>query len=258
MKYTIFAPHVDDEVIGCYSLLKEKNIKVVYFSELSLIRKKEALNASRAFQFKFSFSGYNYKPAQDEILVVPCKEDLHPEHRKVNAFAKSFSNKKLYYTTDKNVAYCVLPENAVTIKKMLMNRLYPSQAKLWENDDKYILFERIKETDYALIAKVTHQFPYIHYWNKAKNYLQNAHRHLFYITLMVEQFHNDRDIEFIALKEELAELCSEKYQIVSKGSPISCEMIGEQIREHFLKRFNYTRTVTVQVMEDNENGMVLI
>ena len=255
MKYTIFAPHIDDEAIGCYSLFIKKNIKVVYFSEITKERKKEAINAGKTFGFKISYAGYAYKPTKDEVLVVPCKEDTHPEHRQVNAFAKDFNNKKLYYSTDKNIAKILLPETTRAAKKVLMDRVYPSQKKLWENDEKYILFEGIREFDYIIYAKATYQFPYIHSWNNAKNYLKYPHRHLFYISLMIEQFHDDRDIEFIKLKEELSDFCQKTF---TSKTNLSCEMMGGMIREYFDKKFKYSRRATVQVMEDNENGMIIV
>ena len=49
---TILAPHVDDELIGCFTRLQNRSIDhVIYFFELTPERKKEAKAAAEHFGF---------------------------------------------------------------------------------------------------------------------------------------------------------------------------------------------------------------
>lgn len=104
-----------------------------------------------------------------------------------------------------------------------------------------------------LFAKITAQFEGIHYWKDAKgdeSFLKNPHRHIFHIIVYIEQFHNDRDIEYIAFKRWLNKNASKKIDYKS------CEMIAEDLARKIKRKYG-NRKLKIEVTEDNENGCIL-
>jgi hypothetical protein len=84
-------------------------------------------------------------------------------------------------------------------------------------------------------------------------YLANRHRHLFHFNVRIEVFHNDRELEFIMVQEELIGLFDSSTIDVNGKS---CEMLAEDLIEYI--RTKYTnRNIIVKVFEDGENGAVL-
>lgn len=99
----------------------------------------------------------------------------------------------------------------------------------------------------------TFQFAAMHNWPEAPEnveYLRHPHRHLFKVVATAEVEHNDRDIEFITLKQMLQEHCNENYAEQWIGRT-SCEEIAQELLETF------THLSTVSVSEDGENGATL-
>ena len=101
-----------------------------------------------------------------------------------------------------------------------------------------------------LWAKITYQFEGFHRWAEAKNFLSNLHRHIFHVTVWVEQFHNERDVEYIDFKNRIRGICK------MFPDDYSCEIMAESIRGWVY--VNYPkRKVKVEVLEDGENGALL-
>jgi hypothetical protein len=98
-------------------------------------------------------------------------------------------------------------------------------------------------------------------------YIRTPHRHVFHVEAEVETFHEDREIEFIMLKQDLNTHIYMKYGSGDIGST-SCEMIALALSGWIKKRYpvpekreisNFlayadTRKVNIKVFEDNENG----
>jgi hypothetical protein len=143
----ILAPHADDEVIGCWSVLldPEVTVSVVYFFELTDERKAEALVCCASFGFDLEFADFNTYEIPDGYheVYVPSRKDWHADHKMVNAKYRNKATK--FYSVDMACGKLVQVPRA---KQKLLNDIYPSQASLWENNDKYWLFEDIQETDY--------------------------------------------------------------------------------------------------------------
>lgn len=98
------------------------------------------------------------------------------------------------------------------------------------------------------IVWITTQFPAFHKWDNAPDvvrFLRSPHRHLFHVKIGVEVTHNDRDVEFFMLKQEVEEFIEENYW--GKSNVGSCEMIAERLLTHFEAAF-------CEVSEDGENG----
>lgn len=112
---------------------------------------------------------------------------------------------------------------------------------------------------YDIFAVVRYQFEGFHCWPDAKKilpeagFLSDRHRHMFHVEAKVEQFHDDRDIEFILFRRELAEYTEKEIAPGKELGSKSCEQIALQI----LRYIQFTkgeRRVTVRVFEDGENG----
>ena len=93
-----------------------------------------------------------------------------------------------------------------------------------------------------------------HFWKDAPEktkFLRNKHRHIFHITVYIEQMHNERDVEYIDFKKWLEQ------NIPVINGPQSCETIASHIKKLVEVKFRNSRKVKVQVMEDNENGVLI-
>lgn len=104
-------------------------------------------------------------------------------------------------------------------------------------------------------AKVTTTFAGTHHWPGCPEdwphpYLKHPHRHLFRVTVQVEQRHDDRDLEYLVLKDQVESFC--------RGGDMqhrSCEMMAGQLADMLLEK--HGRCVRVEVMEDGENGALV-
>ena len=83
------------------------------------------------------------------------------------------------------------------------------------------------------------------------SFLGVPHRHIFHFRVLIEVFHNDRDIEFIQFKRWLERLYSEEGVLALDYK--SCEMIADELYIKIAERYP-GRSVTISVAEDNENG----
>ena len=100
----------------------------------------------------------------------------------------------------------------------------------------------------------TTEFPAFHFWSGAPDshhFLRYLHRHIFKVKVTVCVEHEDRDVEFIKLKEDIALFCHRAYWNKVIGQT-SCEMIAMDIRRNFL---GY-KISQIEVSEDGENGAV--
>lgn len=96
-------------------------------------------------------------------------------------------------------------------------------------------------------------FEAFHNWPTAPEaviFLQNPHRHLFYVNVKVFVSHDDRDVEFFMLKKEVDTFLY-RWQGESLG-PMSCEMMATQLLEFFVA--NGYDCFYTSVYEDDENG----
>jgi len=161
--YTILAPHIDDEVIGCFSILKNDRVdRVFYFFEHDSVRRAEADTAARAFGFQAVFTSIkdfeaNYLTtiAPDRTLLLPSRKDAHPDHQAVNRLRTHFEPSRLrFYSIDLGQSRTrrFLGDLAKD-KRWYLNNLYPSQSALWESDAAYYLFEDIHEKDYLEVNR---------------------------------------------------------------------------------------------------------
>lgn len=98
---------------------------------------------------------------------------------------------------------------------------------------------------------ITFQIEGIHRWEQCNidsvYYLKNDHRHVFHFEIHKIVDHNNRDIEFINLKNQIIQSFGKQPVLFNNKS---CEDIAEEL----LFKFNLD---FVKVTEDNENGAIV-
>lgn len=255
----ILAPHVDDEVIGCFRLLLSGSVKtVIYFFDLDEERKAEALESSK----RFGFIPISYSSAtilnipEDQVMVVPHISDNHPHHKWVNQWAKQWPNVKLYYSVDMDRNVELLSPEISYLKQTSLKQLFPSQLSLFENAKYYLFESKLVNSDYTRTIGIRTQFEGIHCYPHAPDevaYLRNPHRHIFHVLVTLEVFHDDREVEFIMFKHEINKLISEQFDKLENKS---CEMIADMLLTYTITKYK-SRSCKVTVSEDNENEATL-
>lgn len=103
---------------------------------------------------------------------------------------------------------------------------------------------------------VKYQFIWYHKWENAPEevrFLQNEHRHNFFIEVEFYVNHNDRDLEFYIMRDKISKAIESLYEKhYLDGFKIeSCEQVAQDLLEYFDPEFNIK---IVSVYEDNDNG----
>lgn len=154
-KHIIFAPHADDEIIGCHTLLAAQCVEIVVFPSGNLIAYKEAQYSAAKFGFKESIFQeddltalkiyVNQALDLEGFLLFPDPNyEYHPQHKLIGGMGmqlvrEGFTN-ILFYSTNMNAPY--IREVIQPIKKRdALNSSYPNKETLWKYDHKYFLFE---------------------------------------------------------------------------------------------------------------------
>ena len=108
------------------------------------------------------------------------------------------------------------------------------------------------------LIEVNLQVEGIHRWKDCNiadvDYLKEYHRHIFHITANKAVRHNERDIEIIQFKRSIQSFLSFKFSQMNGVlffDNMSCESIAELIAREF-------KCSMVKVLEDNENGAIII
>lgn len=265
--YIIFAPHIDDELLGCFTYLKSKSVKkVLYFFELSKERVEEAKRSADFFGFEPVFlkkiTDASKHITEEDLLLVPHKKDNHPHHQIVNMYSSHLKNKKKYYSVDMRRNLTSLTPEDSTIKLSYLNEFYPSQKKLWTKNEKYILFESISDTDYDLWIYIKTDFVGLHSWKDCNiedvKFLKTPHRHKIYVEVHIKVETNDRELEFFTLKKNVDEIIERLYgkDKIKNLENRSMEMICIDIQQELITEYA-NRDIRVLCSEDNEVGSYL-
>ena len=173
-KIVILAPHPDDEVIGCWSVLsslvRNAPVEVWFVFGHDAIRRAEAsvVGATLGFESVFVAGIVDLsnrlsliEEAEHIDVYVPAITDNHPQHKLVNRAFRvsrvslgSVYNSVRYYSVD--LAGCAgkidLGLEALR-KRRVLDTCYPSQKSLWGSDASYYLFERIEDRDYTICTR---------------------------------------------------------------------------------------------------------
>lgn len=106
--------------------------------------------------------------------------------------------------------------------------------------------------------KVSTQTEFIHQYLDAPedvSFLRYPHRHMLHITVTIEVFTDDRELEFIMVKRALDEILTDLRLTVCSNR--SCEMIGGKILTNLEVLCGSNRDITIEVSEDGENGSII-
>lgn len=100
-----------------------------------------------------------------------------------------------------------------------------------------------------------------HRWPDAPEevkFLRDMHRHEFHVKATVKVKHDNRDVEFITLKDAIDQFMRplNPRQTVMHYQTKSCEMIAKEIIEG-LENASYD-VYSVEVSEDGENGAIVV
>ncbi len=144
----IIAPHPDDEIIGCYEILKKSvNPIIIYSGNTEAARREETLKLKDYIKIKlqiFLMSVPLPMISPDSVFYFPDPiYETHPIHRQYGLMGEQLARSGMnvfFYTTNMTAPYIHETKNPDK-KEELLNNVYPSQKSLWEYDKKYILFE---------------------------------------------------------------------------------------------------------------------
>jgi len=123
---------------------------------------------------------------------------------------------------------------------------------------------------YNTFVIVQTRFTGLHHYPHAPDevlYLREAHRHEFYVTVEIEVFHDDRELEFVMVKNKIHEILANNPKIAdmmqaelgksAKCPTLSCEQIARIIKDTLHQEYGEHRKISVTVMEDGENGAII-
>lgn len=161
MKHIIIAPHADDEIIGCWQLLRnrEMDCRVLHDEPPTEKQRKVFLNYFPwVHLIATTRNDISISRREDLIDVakqlVTCEDtrcyfpdpiyELHPLHKtwgNVGTFL--FQSRRIpsvsFYTTNMNAPYLREEEHAQE-KREALDAVYADKADLWRFDHKYWLF----------------------------------------------------------------------------------------------------------------------
>ena len=176
----IVAPHPDDELIGCFTMLEASEVSEVWYifdhGVDNRHRMSEAIRCAATFGFKPVFLDgiqdlleYTEQSGPRKRLVVPSIHDSHPQHKLCNQICRKYAAK--FYSVDLEYAdsKAVLTPEAQALKKAYLDGIYSTQKELWTSNASYFLFENIVSKDYHILTVG-------YYWleTTSRGFLQHA------------------------------------------------------------------------------------
>lgn len=107
----------------------------------------------------------------------------------------------------------------------------------------------------VLFAAINTRYSFVHCWPDAPEvvaFLRYPHRHEFHVKVQIEQFHSQRDVEYLIFKAWLDERI--KLLKTTWKAESSCETMAQSILSAIRDTYGLDRSLVVQVLEDGENG----
>lgn len=111
------------------------------------------------------------------------------------------------------------------------------------------------------LIKVRNEIEMVHLFSKADPasptyFLKFPHRHIFKIASKVQVFHDDREVEFFALKQEIQEALLD-FKENRNHTDFSCETIAGHLFEFIEETFGSSRMIEIEASEDGENSAIV-
>jgi len=107
--------------------------------------------------------------------------------------------------------------------------------------------------------EVRYRFEGVHCWPDAPlavNFLRQPHRHEFHVRARLAVTHDDRELEFILVKQHIKFFVLSRYPM-DLGTR-SCEQMAAEIIKSLAEEYGANRYIEVEVSEDGENGAVVV
>jgi len=146
-KSIIWAPHPDDEIIGCYEVLKRDTPAIIYSGDIESARREEALKLREHAEIGPQLFLMTVPPSlmqKSNTFYFPDPvEEFHPQHREVGFMGEQLARAGydvIFYSVNMQAKYIHTAADADG-KRDLLEKVYPSQKDLWKYDNKYFLFE---------------------------------------------------------------------------------------------------------------------
>jgi len=154
MAGVIIAPHADDELIGCYSKIINREILYSYYvAECDEIRRAEAVTLCSAFGITPFFLNGQVLMLTDILrgieaieLYIPSPNDNHNLHKLIYylVYHLRLTVPIIVYSVYMN-DFFIRPISNHEQKRIDLDHYYPSQKALWKHDARYYLFEGYAE-----------------------------------------------------------------------------------------------------------------
>ena len=155
-RHVIIAPHADDEIVGCFSVLMSREVKSVWFPDRIIVQEatessfiydysREVIPADYGEVIKIFFNLANEILHSNGLMFFPDPVyEWHPDHVQwgnvgVSLFRMGFTN-IVFYSVNMTAQYISKTKFAED-KKNALNNCYPEKSDLWKYDHKYFLFE---------------------------------------------------------------------------------------------------------------------
>lgn len=262
----ILAPHVGDEIIGCYSIIEAEQVKeVVYFFDLT----EDAMDRARRFAgdnghacIFLEDDNKAYEPSMDALVLIPSSMEVDADALYVNAWAKQLKNKELYYSISMNQRPLSKLNATTQLQKEMCYEEY--NHKQWRSHEQFVC-EYISEVDGEMWGEMTARFVARHKHpgaviegNATQGVTANTHRHEFHVRLRVQQY-TIVDVDMLTLKDMFTDKVLAQWAHEDIGELTSAGMavaIRNWAQGLFFKSETGTmlRAVEVNVSEDGENG----
>lgn len=249
MANIILAPHLDDEVIGCYSVLPIID-RILYFKA-----DHRVVSIASDPRYREWSVGEELAITDADTVYMPSSFDLHPLHRKVRRLGLNLEGAKRFYSVEMNTPWLEEEEDPEG-KRALLARMYAGEALL----EKWWRFRSIQSFDEVIWASVLLTFEAKHRWRDAPvvvDFLRNSHRHLFHVRTDVQQMDGDRELEYFILRSVVKTVLDDILQVEWKEDGMSCEALARAIKRRLEGSAFSDRLVRVAVHEDGENGCVV-
>lgn len=111
-----------------------------------------------------------------------------------------------------------------------------------------------------LRIKVKASISMLHMWSNApegpQEFLKNSHRHVFKVRVILDVNHEDRDIEFFELQNNIKTWLS-NFKSARDNTDFSCEVLAMHVRDRVIERYG-DGNMEIEVSEDGENAAILV